>query len=60
MARALPSNAWRDPARVLQEREEKTCVGCIFELKSAYSDRRFCGKLMPYGKRCVFYGDRQG
>ena len=60
--RALPSNAWGDPAKILQEREDKTCAGCIFEVRRMKNGAcwAICAKGNQHGNRCGLYEDRQG
>ncbi len=60
MAHARPNKAYGDPAKILEEREEKTCAGCIWEfLMTTGTPRMVCGKNNQHGKRCSLYEDRQ-
>ena len=59
--RARPNSAYDDPAKVLQEREEKTCAGCIWEFRLMITaPRMVCGMNNQHGKRCGIYEERQG
>ena len=55
----LPSSAYRDPFRVIEQREAQTCLGCIFEFRmTTGAPRMVCGRNKEHGKRCKLYEPR--
>ena len=58
---ALPSCMYKDPADVLESKQErklkKSCVGCVhaIEYEFKYSRQKICDKGNAYGRRCKLY-----
>lgn len=56
----LKSEYSRDPLKILIEREERTCKGCVFERTERVFEIKIvtCVKLRRHGKRCVLFKER--
>lgn len=51
----------RDPARIYEEAESGSCVGCAFivVITIAGHAQYACGRNRQYGKRCKAYAERE-
>ena len=55
----LPDNLYRDPAKIYEEAEQRTCKGCAWiELKKP-SLVEYCAGGEKYGHRCEFYSEKK-
>ena len=58
MSTVLPRDAYRDPLQALEKKEERTCVGCVYEVRDRAGAPR-CAMNMRHGERCSLYLDRE-
>lgn len=62
---ALPSYCYRDPAEVYEQKESRSCRGCVYEKTARLmgTEHTVCTKLLPsgkrrqHGRRCVSFDD---
>ncbi|MBV8666715.1 MAG: hypothetical protein JO269_09545 [Burkholderiaceae bacterium] len=52
-SRALPSNHYGDPSKVVKLQSEAACGRCLYSRPGKRGE--FCGKGKDYGKRCEFF-----
>lgn len=59
-SRALPSEFYRDPAKLLERIQERSCTGCRFEERHTISGTKFtiCRKGGKHGSKCKLYRAR--
>ena len=55
----LRDDLYRDPAKIYEDAEEKTCVGCVWISRSESSLVEHCAKGEKYGKRCESYVEKR-
>lgn len=53
----LPAYAFRDPAKVYEEKEARSCAGCKHEGREKMFGKviKFCTKRKRHGARCTLY-----